>query len=63
MALSLWVVLGALADAYRSAERRLLLAIYFVLVGQFGHSLSKYHAHLAEKLDSSDRKKDSTSVV
>ncbi len=55
---SLWLVSKALhSGALQSPESRLLLAIYVVLVGQFGLALQNYHARVAQTLESEESRK------
>jgi hypothetical protein len=46
----LWAVQALVAGA-PSAESRLLLAIYVILLGQFLLGLTNYHARVARKLE------------
>jgi uncharacterized membrane protein len=56
---SLWLVWRALdAGALQSAECLLLLAIYFLLVGHLALALQNYHARVAERIESEDKKHD-----
>lgn len=56
---SLWCAIRAVsAGALEAPESLLLLAIYFILLGRFGLALQSYHARVAERLDSEERKKD-----
>ncbi len=48
---SLLFAVQALFAFAQSAESRLLLAIYVILLGQFLLGLTNYHARVAEKLE------------
>jgi len=56
---SLGLVLWSLsAGALRSPECLLLLAIYFILLGHLGIALQNYHARVAERIESEEKRKD-----
>jgi hypothetical protein len=53
---SFWYVIRAIrAGASSTPDGILLMAIYFVLLGQFGIGLHNYTARVAEKLDADDK--------
>jgi hypothetical protein len=71
IAAGLIVIVGSLWHAVRAVQAAvtdspiglLLLAIYFILVGQLCLGLQNYHARLAEKLDSNERRGDDNKTV
>jgi hypothetical protein len=55
MGVSAWCVIRAVrAGATGTPGGWLLMAIYFVLLGQFGIAIHNYTARVAEKLDAED---------
>jgi divalent metal cation (Fe/Co/Zn/Cd) transporter len=56
---SLWFVLQAISTgATRSPIAPLLIAIYLIMVGNFGIALTNYCARVAKKLESEEERSD-----